>query len=58
MLDLVIRSVLLCLIFATLMYINDHDLRRTKWADFSCWFYVLLFFILGTTLAIKLSTMI
>lgn len=58
MLDLVIRSVLLCLIFATLMYINDHDLRRTKWADFSVWFYVLLFFILGTTLAIKLSTMI
>lgn len=58
MLDLVIRSVLLCLIFATLMYINDHGLRGTKWADFSGWFYVLLFFILGTTLAIKLSTMI
>lgn len=58
MLDLVIRSVLLCLIFATLMYINDHGLRNTKWADFSGWFYVLLFFILVTTLAIRLSTMI
>lgn len=58
MLDLIIRSILVCLIFATLMYINDHGLRNTKWADFSGWFYVLLFFILGTSMAIKLSTLI
>lgn len=58
MLDLIIRSVMVCLIFATLMYINDHGLRHTKWADFSGWFYVLLFFILGTSMAIKLSTLI
>ena len=58
MLELIIRSILICLIFATLMYINDHGLRNTKWADFSGWFYVLLFFILGTSMAIKLSTLL
>lgn len=58
MVNLAIRLVLVALIFATLLYINNNGLRNTKWAEFTNPFYLMLFFALETALAIKISTLI
>lgn len=58
MVNLVIRLVLVALIFATLLYINNNGLRNTKWTEFTNPFYLILFFALETALAIKISTLI